>query len=435
MYPFCLSMTFTRVPAAIDNAIGDYALTTQAGWTAFGKSLNSGNIAAAQTALGDYTQSLTASNFSMSTPTRPSDQFTSDLKQMGDALSSGDLSTAQSIFATAQRSQPESVVMAMGEAVDAAALDGASTANWMQDLVNFASTLSPARPYTPTSSTDSSSTSNASAEGALAGDLATMQSVVHEGDSNIGAFLITQGYSSTAVNSIVDVLDYNNSTGLLGAITGDIADALKNADTFAVNSSIGNIGTSGDNASVVVNSSSESFQGDSPIGSSSVTEAQAEGSISSTSANASEASEAFFYSFSIAETKSDGTSIEAGTSNSAYLSGDSIAKTPSSVASAANEELTLKLVEALTRETTAQTASVVREIASNPIDPLASGANPATSPYYSMMTERADDSMSQVESALADLLGASATTTATATSSMSGYDGNNEAYSSVTVYA
>ena len=101
MYPFCLSMTFTRVPAAIDNAIGDYALTTQAGWTAFGKSLNSGNIAAAQTALGDYTQSLTASNFSMSTPTRPSDQFTSDLKQMGDALSSGDLSTAQSIFATA----------------------------------------------------------------------------------------------------------------------------------------------------------------------------------------------------------------------------------------------------------------------------------------------------------------------------------------------
>jgi len=94
----------------------------------------------------------------------------------------------------------------------------------------------------------------------------------------------------------------------------------------------------------------------------------------------------------------------------------------------------LQLVEELSQETTAQTASDVTDITSSPIVPLAVGANPATSPYYTMMTKSADASMSEVESVLADVLGSSATT-ATATSSMSGSDGKNEAYSSVTVYA
>ncbi len=57
----------------------------------------------------------------------------------------------------------------------------------------------------------------------------------------------------------------------------------------------------------------------------SITNAQAQGGTPSKSASDSQVSEAFFYSFSIVETKSGGTSIQDSTSNSAYLSGDSTA--------------------------------------------------------------------------------------------------------------
>jgi len=56
-------------------------------------------------------------NNSMSSLTAPSDQFQSYLTQIGNALSSGDLATAQSTYGTAQWWQPTSPIIAMGEAV------------------------------------------------------------------------------------------------------------------------------------------------------------------------------------------------------------------------------------------------------------------------------------------------------------------------------
>jgi hypothetical protein len=330
--------------------------------------------------------------------------------------------------------------------VDAAANDGAKTANWMRDEVNFAGTLSPATSYTPPAATSGagtasssstasgSGTAGTSADDQFTSDLATVQSMVHEEDSNLGSFLLQQGYSQTDVNSIVNVLDYKNMTATLGTVTGDIADITKNTDTFTVSSSIGNISTSGSSASVVVNSSNETFQGDSSIGTSSVTGAQAHGGTSSTSTSVSGESEAFYYSFSIVETKSDGTSTQGSASGSAYLGSDSTSSVASSLASVSKAKQELQLVEALTQAASAQTASDVKDITSSPIVPLVEGANPATSPYYGMMTKSANASMSQVEGVLADVLGSPATS-ASATSSMSGYDGKNCAYSSVSVHA
>jgi len=441
---------YSGIPQSISFAMGLYTTTVQTDWTALGKSLSSGDASAAQTALQNYTQSLADSNDSMSSLTTPSDQFKGYLAQIGDALSSGDLSKAQSVYGTAQWWGPTSPLIATGEAVDAAAIDGAKTTNWMQDEVNFAGTLSPGTSYTPPaatsgastdgagttgSGTSASSTSSESADDKFTADLVTVQSMIHEEDSNLGSFLLQQGYSQTDVNSIVNVLDYNNMTATLGTVTGDIADITKNTDTFTVSRSIGNISTSGNSGSVVVNSSTETFQGDSSIGSSSVTGAQAHGGTSSTSSSVSGESEAFFYSFSIVETKSDGTSTQDSTSGSAYSSTDSTSSVASSLASVSKGKQELQLVKALTQAASAQTASDVKDITSSPIVPLAEGENPADSPYYSMMTKSANASMSQVESVLADVLGSSATMTASATSSMSGSDGKNEAYSSVSVYA
>src|ERR1019366_447396 len=99
---------YSGVPQSISFAMGLYDTTTDMDWKALGKSLNSGDISGAQTALANYDQSLAASNDSMSALTAPSNQFQSYLAQIGNSISTGDLATAQSTYGTAQWWAPTS---------------------------------------------------------------------------------------------------------------------------------------------------------------------------------------------------------------------------------------------------------------------------------------------------------------------------------------
>lgn len=72
-----------------------------------------GDLAAAKTALNSYMQLLPSSPLYMSTLTTPSKAFLNDLKRLGKAIDSGNLTAAQSAFATAQRDAPDDVTNAM----------------------------------------------------------------------------------------------------------------------------------------------------------------------------------------------------------------------------------------------------------------------------------------------------------------------------------
>ena len=120
------------------------------------QSLASGNLSDAQSAFNTYQQvnqnlsilggSSSASGSSSSAGV--SSQFSTDLKALGTAIGSGDLSTAQSAFVTLQSDLKTSPSQAVTDAETAAT----QTVQWVDDLLNLsASSNSSATPLDPTS--------------------------------------------------------------------------------------------------------------------------------------------------------------------------------------------------------------------------------------------------------------------------------------------
>lgn len=415
------------IPQSISAAMNGWNYAPTVDWQTLQKSLSAGNIDASKAALSNYEQALAGSNQSMSSLTAPSSTFLDELNSLGNALDAGNLSSAQSIFGMAQWQQPESPMLGMATGVTQAALDGSQSSQWIQDLVNFASTLSPeASSYNPADGSVALST-GATADAKMNSDLEAVQAVVHEADSNVGAFLSAVGYSSSEVSTIVGELDYTNMTGILGTVTSDIASDLHNTDTFTVTSSISAVSSSDGSASGGVSATTRTFQGSSSIGTSATTSASVEGNADVASAATSGSSAGFAYSFSITETGADGTTTTAGTSGSSY--------TGTGSSSATDAALYEQYLAALSSYAAQQTVSMVDQLTSSPVTPIAPNQDPSTTAYAAQMRANAGETLQQTQSMVESLLGVGSSASGSATSSMSAYDGSHAAYSSVTVYA
>jgi ribosomal protein S20 len=124
---------------------------SQQAWQSLQQSLTSGNLTAAQKAFNTYSQ-LNQNLSSASGSSSPSDssgssQLATDMKALGSAISSGDLSTAQSAFSTVQndvKSTPSQAVTNAEAAVN-------QTVQWVDDLLNLSgSSDTTAAPVDPT---------------------------------------------------------------------------------------------------------------------------------------------------------------------------------------------------------------------------------------------------------------------------------------------
>lgn len=117
------------------------------------QSLASGNLNAAQSAFNTYqqlNQSLsTASGTSSSSSSGTTSQLSTDMTALGSAIGSGDLSTAQSAFATVQSDLQTTPSQAITNAEGAVA----QTVQWVEDLLNISgSNSSSTTPLDPTTS-------------------------------------------------------------------------------------------------------------------------------------------------------------------------------------------------------------------------------------------------------------------------------------------
>jgi hypothetical protein len=124
---------------------------SQQAWQSLQQSLASGNLTAAQTAFNTYSQLnqnlSSGSGSSSSSYSSGSSQLATDMKALGSAIGSGDVSTAQSAFATVAndlQSTPSQAVTNAESAVN-------QTVQWMDDLLNLSgSNNADATPVDPT---------------------------------------------------------------------------------------------------------------------------------------------------------------------------------------------------------------------------------------------------------------------------------------------
>ncbi|MDR3774822.1 MAG: hypothetical protein P4L26_15815 [Terracidiphilus sp.] len=225
---------YAGIPQSLAAGLATYQSQSQTVWQSLQQSLAAGDIGAAQTALTNYTQSLAASNDSMSTLTTPSNQFMTDLTNLGSALSTGDLQGAQSAFQTAQADQPPSLAQALATALATAAADGAQNGNWMQDMVNFAATLAPGS----TAASGGAGGSGGATPDQFSTDLNNLEGLIQESNANVGNYLSTQGYTPGQVGADVGALNLSQSLGALPVVGQTIAQLDGNASSFTISSSI-----------------------------------------------------------------------------------------------------------------------------------------------------------------------------------------------------
>jgi hypothetical protein len=105
---------------------------TQQAFQTLQQSLAAGNLPAAQTAFTEY-QQLNQNLTNISGSSSASTQLTTDMTALGTALSSGDLATAQSAFATVQNDMKTSPSQALTNANAAMA----QAEGWVNDLLGY----------------------------------------------------------------------------------------------------------------------------------------------------------------------------------------------------------------------------------------------------------------------------------------------------------
>ncbi len=168
-------------------------------WSNLKEDIAAGDLSSAQTDLTTYQQALVNTNADMSSLTAPSAQFMSDLTALGSALQQGDVSSAQSAFATAKQDAPQNLGDAYSSALGALELNGEGTVN---ALVN-------------SYATGSSYTANSG--GQLSTDIANFDSVSREAATNRAEELISKGFSASDSWAFADAEfslgnNYNAST-------------------------------------------------------------------------------------------------------------------------------------------------------------------------------------------------------------------------------
>jgi hypothetical protein len=201
----------------------NYLSPTQQAWLNLTQSMAAGDLASAQTALNDYTQSLPASTAYMSSLTTPSAQFRSDLTALGSALNAGNLADAQTAFRAAEVTQPDNVAGAMGSALD-------TVINNMEAIAQGGGSPS------------------ASSAAQLTQDISTLDGVLAESSANVDAMLIAAGYTPSEASGYTNnVANFNIDVSASGAnVSVNTA-----VDTYA-------LGSSGDSSSATDSSSASS---------------------------------------------------------------------------------------------------------------------------------------------------------------------------------
>lgn len=120
---------------------------SQQAYQSLQQSLASGNLTATQTAFNTYNQLNQGSTSSSASSGSGSSQLSTDMAALGSAISSGDLTTAQSAFATVQ----SDLKTTPSQAVTNAEAAVAQTVQWVDDLLSLSSTGSAsAAPVDPT---------------------------------------------------------------------------------------------------------------------------------------------------------------------------------------------------------------------------------------------------------------------------------------------
>jgi len=172
------------VPQSVLTAVYSYVSPAQEAWNALTQSLHLGDLSSAQTALGDYTASLSAPNSSsMLEATAPSDTFLKDLTSVGDALAAGSLADARAAYSAATLQRPDTAAEAVSSAQGAVAQDG-----WFAVY------------------TLEHPGSGAIDQKALASDIAGLDGALREEQVNIDDELVALGYSPADANNYAAAL-------------------------------------------------------------------------------------------------------------------------------------------------------------------------------------------------------------------------------------
>ncbi|MGA3162207.1 MAG: hypothetical protein ABSC77_13420 [Terracidiphilus sp.] len=127
---------FSQYIAASSNVAG-----SQQAWQALQQSLAQGNLTAAASAFKTYSQLNPAQTTSGGSSSVPS-QLTTDMAALGSAIGSGNLSSAQSAFATVESDLKSTRSQAMANAESAAA----QTVQWVDDLLSLSDSSSSSSP-------------------------------------------------------------------------------------------------------------------------------------------------------------------------------------------------------------------------------------------------------------------------------------------------
>ncbi|MGD0903280.1 MAG: hypothetical protein ABR924_10110 [Terracidiphilus sp.] len=106
---------------------------SQQAWQSLEQSLALGNLTAAQSAFNTYNQLNQSSSTASGSGSSSSSQLATDMTALGSAIGSGDLSTAQSAFATVQNDLKTTPSQAMANAESAVA----QTVQWVDDLLSL----------------------------------------------------------------------------------------------------------------------------------------------------------------------------------------------------------------------------------------------------------------------------------------------------------
>jgi hypothetical protein len=121
-------------------ASSDLSASQQA-WQSLQQSLAQGNLTAAQSAFKTYSQ-LNSAQASASDSSSAPAQLSTDMTALGSAISSGDLSMAQSAFATVQNDLKSTPSQAITNAESAVA----QTVQWVDDLLNLSDSSTSSSP-------------------------------------------------------------------------------------------------------------------------------------------------------------------------------------------------------------------------------------------------------------------------------------------------
>lgn len=182
---------------------------SQNAWQSLAQSLAQGNLSAAANAFKTYNQLNPAQTSTSGSSSSSSSQLSTDMAALGSAINSGNLSTAQSAFATVQSDLKSTPSQAVTNAESAAT----QTVQWMDDLLSLSDSSNSS---TSTTTTDpatamldsayglNSSSSTTNPEVALLeskygdGSTAGTSSASSSSTANAGTAANTAGASSTA---------------------------------------------------------------------------------------------------------------------------------------------------------------------------------------------------------------------------------------------